>query len=326
MYNLRKRNRDESKSQPILKKKRSTQSKWTIPANRRAAWITKQCAAVTVALSAANDDDDTKWTDANAALSEFKAIYPQIMLATEIAEFIEDYRPLPSDLWNIVAGYATSHNEARAAGALKILWLRIGCLYMSGQTTVAKLLESAITLRGATECERYHTWGVRLFYKQEFSEARHIFEKLSPCKYSGRRGPRPLNWILCSIFMGEFEAARGALPTIFLHADSSGLGWVGLARALLTVTADRAAEVAAIRTFLHNCPHVVHAFPCAFAKNLLKSAKSRGDQHSILEPAFLRATFAATLAARNRNGDFLSCEVGVQAPRLVQSDVRKWQQ
>ncbi len=318
MYNLRKRNRDESKSQSIQKNKR-LQSKWTIPATRRAAWIIKQCAKVTDALSAAHADE-TKWIDADMAISEFKVIYPQIMLATEIAEFIVDSQPLPLDLWNIVAGYATSHNEARGAGAIKILWLRIGCLYMSGQSAIARLVESAVSLRGSNECERHHALGVRLFYKQQFSEARHIFEKLSPCMYSGRRGSRPLNWILCSIFMGVFEAARGALPNIFLHADQSGRGWVGVARAILTVTG----ELTACSTFLRNLPYAFNGFPSAFAKNLLKRSKSRGSQHSVCEVEFLRATFAATLSTRK--GDFLSRELDIHAPRLVQSDVRKWQQ
>jgi hypothetical protein len=273
-------------------------------------WIDAQCCKISGALSAANDEDEAGlWDEADVALSEFKSLYPEIMLSNEIAKFIRDLRPLAPDLWNIVAEYATSHRQARSAGASKILWLRIGCLHMSGRSAMARPLESCINLESANECEMYHEWGIRLFYNQHFDDAKRIFQKLSDSQVTYPQPACPIMAIVCSIFIGEFDAARTALQTVNLvypppNQDHALCGWLHIARSIVIVSEPLGLPVRTVaRTTLLNFPPILgcYGFPRRFITNLLQKvsvefkSSFEGNERYAFNAEFLQAKFASTV-------------------------------
>ncbi len=157
------------------------------------------------------------------------------MLASEIYPLLRNLPHLISDLWAITASYAASHDEAILPGASKILWLRITCLHLSGKSELASHLESNAQPDSPEGYARWHELGLRLFYAQQFLEAKRIFESV-PRIYSGFVACM-LNTALCSILMGELENA-GKVMSIFdgTHRiklwDSFG-GWSGIVSAIL---------------------------------------------------------------------------------------------
>jgi hypothetical protein len=269
--------------------------------------------------------DPQLWGEADSTLAEFCHTYPQIMLPTEIAKFIRNFPPLAPDLWNIVGEYATSFDEARNVGVSKIVLLRMGCLYMNGKLEAAQLLDSATHPQTITESFMYHHWGLRLFYAQRFSEAKHIFERL---KQSGNDFDRAglLNFCLCSIFIGDFEAARVALYPFHGNSDACGSGWVGMARAILSPPNTTACAFTVAQRSLQ--AHVIQMaddhFVRALAKNLISEGAGRNsDLRYAFNATTLQAKFGLTLDQWKANGGISRFDVLVRnaAPTLSETDL-----
>jgi hypothetical protein len=234
-------------------KPRTTRAATEIIENKGHEWIENKSDKVNSALLGADraTTNPQLWKEADAALAEFSIICPQIVLAREIATTIRHLSPLLPDLWDITASYATSHDDARRVGAANILWLRIGCLLMSGQFATAHEVESNITLdlskrrsENSREAEDFHEWALRLFYSQQFGEAKRLFEKVQDGLGDFGRLTCMLNAILCSLFMGQFTDAKILMESASQKHDLFNIyggfgGWSAIAVAIMQVQAQQ---------------------------------------------------------------------------------------
>ncbi len=291
--------------------------------------------------------DKLLWMKADDEIAQFSSLCPQIMLASEILAALRPFHHLVPDLWAITASYATSHDEAKTAGASKILWLRIECLHMSEQSEKVQSLEIHAHPTSSAEYSQWHELGLRLFYAQYFFEARRVFQivTLGTSGYSG--APTCLlNAILCSIFLGDFEAALNLLGCAFRYPDARDSirswhgygGWSGIVRAVLTTSTPVVprASLDYILSFGRQCD----LFPRTLIENLLGIDKtvagetkapavfeagpakwplnSREWYASLLRKAFHEAALQLTLAHPNMS--ILEIATSTEPPKLLRSE------
>jgi hypothetical protein len=302
--------------------KRMKKKGWTAEELERGRWIKTQCSLVSEALKLAHlkNSDKELWANADEKLAQFSSICPQIMLASEIYPLLRNLLHLLPDLWAITASYATSHDQANSPAASKLIWLRITCMHMSGKSETARLLESNAQPDSPDGYARWHELGLRLFYAQQFLEAKRIFEAV-PRIYSGFVTCR-LNASLCSILMGELEDAGKTMSMFSGTArikqwDAFG-GWSGIVRAILCVRPP-AVPRAPLEYLLS--AGALDLFPRKFAQNLLESMVPM--QVNGLQSYFvlLRQTFAKTVADLTlRYVSIVETSTGTASPSLSRSE------